>query len=185
LGGGDLMAIPAKIRVNAQLPFPSLVYGSGPITIGKQNGIWTVGFSIAAFASIVPPAIDYPIDYFLGYNANTNSFFKMSITNLVSALNTTGGAVRNQRSVTASPIIVSSTDQILNCKIATPATSALPLASSRAGLSLTYKNLTANHITISASDLIDGSSSFTIINKYQSVTFVPFMDGDNSGWGVE
>lgn len=38
------MTLPANIRVNAAFPFPSLVQGSGPITITKVNGIWTVGF---------------------------------------------------------------------------------------------------------------------------------------------
>ena len=38
------MSIPPNIRVNAAFPFPALVQGSGPITITKANGIWTVGF---------------------------------------------------------------------------------------------------------------------------------------------
>lgn len=39
------MTLPANIRVNAAFPFPSLVQGSGPITIYKVNGVWTVGFN--------------------------------------------------------------------------------------------------------------------------------------------
>jgi hypothetical protein len=35
--------LPANIRVNAAFPFPSLVQGSGPITVAKNNGIWTIG----------------------------------------------------------------------------------------------------------------------------------------------
>jgi len=71
------MTLPANIRVNAQLPFPSLVYGSGPITIAKQNGIWTVGFSIAAFGSVVPAVPSYPTDYLMGWDDVNKTFFKV------------------------------------------------------------------------------------------------------------
>lgn len=80
------MTLPANIRVSAQLPFPSLVVGSGPITIGKANGIWTAGFSISAFGSIVPPIPNYPTDFLLGYDQVNNVFFKVSITNLAATL---------------------------------------------------------------------------------------------------
>jgi hypothetical protein len=64
------------------------VYGSGPITIGKQNGIWTVGLSIAAFGSIVPPVQNFPTDYLMGWDAANNAYFKVSITNLATAVAT-------------------------------------------------------------------------------------------------
>ena len=50
------MNLPANIRVNAQLPFPAMVTGTGPITIGKVNGIWQVGFTINAFGTQNPPS---------------------------------------------------------------------------------------------------------------------------------
>ena len=37
--------LPARIRVNATFPFPALVQGSGPVTVSKANGIWTIGFT--------------------------------------------------------------------------------------------------------------------------------------------
>jgi hypothetical protein len=80
------VTLPANVRVNAQLPFPSLVYGTGPIAIGKANGIWTVGFSIAAFGSQVPQVANYPNDYLLGYDAHAGGFFKVSLTNLISSI---------------------------------------------------------------------------------------------------
>lgn len=46
------MTLPASIRINAQFPFPSLVNGSGPITITKSNGIWTVGLSFTNVAAV-------------------------------------------------------------------------------------------------------------------------------------
>jgi len=183
------MTLPANIRVNAQLPFPSLVYGSGPITIAKQNGIWTVGFSIAAFGSVVPAVPSYPTDYLMGWDDVNKTFFKVSITNLITSITSTQGA-RNQRSVVATPITVNPTDQILNCKITTAATCTLPLASSRIGQAVTFKDMgqaLANNIVITASggDTIDGLATYTINRNYQGVTLVPFNDGVNTGWSVQ
>lgn len=39
------MTLPPSIRVNTKAAFPSIVQGSGPITIAKVNGVWTVGFN--------------------------------------------------------------------------------------------------------------------------------------------
>ena len=43
------MTVPTNIRMNLNAPFPSLVTGSGPISVGKQNGIWQIGYSVAGF----------------------------------------------------------------------------------------------------------------------------------------
>lgn len=51
------MALPVNIRVNTSAPFPSNVNGSGPVTITKQNGIWTVGFNSALLPPLVNPTI--------------------------------------------------------------------------------------------------------------------------------
>lgn len=185
------MTIPANVRVNAQLPFPSLVYGTGPITIGKSNGIWTVGFSIAAFGSIVPPAPNYPTDYLLGYDEVNKAFFSVSITNLISSINQSLGAARAQRYVTATPIVVTGNDQIISCKITSAAACALPSAAGRLGVPLTFKDLgqaTAHAITLTPSggDTIDGSASpYVISNNFGWVTLVPFNDGTNTGWMIQ
>jgi hypothetical protein len=101
-----------------------------------------------------------------------------------------GGAARKQRAVTTSPIMVTPTDEILNCNIPAVATCTLPLASSRNGAPLTFKDLgqaSTHNITITpaGSDHIDGLTSITLNNNYQAVTLVPFNDGVNSGWSVE
>lgn len=184
------MTIPPNVRVNAQLPFPSLVVGTGPITIGKANGIWQVGFTINAFGSQVPPSGNYPTDYLLAYDTVNKVFFKVSIANLISSINASLGAARAQRYVTATPIVIVGTDQILNCKIAAPAACALPSAAGRLGVPLTFKDLgqaSANNITLTASggDLIDGFATYKIVNNYQYVTLVPFDDGTNTGWMVQ
>jgi hypothetical protein len=184
------MTLPANIRVNAQLPFPSLVVGSGPITIGKQNGIWTVGFSINAFGSIVPPVPNYPTDYLLGYDATNSVYFKVSITNLIASINQSIAAVRAQRSVTATPIVVGPTDQILNCNINAPAACTLPLAASRQGVPLTFKEVGGHAVnytfTPAGGDTIDGGGAMIgIAGARGYITFVPFNDGVNTGWAVE
>lgn len=182
------MTLPASVRVNAQLPFPSLVYGTGPITIGKANGIWQVGFSIAAFGSIIPPIPNYPTDYLLGYDQVNNVFFKVSITNLTAAVNT---GARTQRSVTASPIVIAPTDQVLNCNINSGSpTCALPAAASRNGVPLTFKDLgqaTAHNITITPNggETVDGAATIKLTNNWQTLTLVPFNDGVNNGWTVQ
>jgi hypothetical protein len=184
------VTLPANIRVNAQLPFPALVTGTGPITIGKVNGIWQVGFSIAAFGSQNPPSGNYPTDFLFAYDSVAKAFFKISITNLISSLNIVSGAARNQRSVTATPIVIAGSDQILNCNITTAAACALPAAAARNGVPLTFKDLgqaAANNITITpnGAEMIDGAATFVMSNNYQSVTLVPFNDGTNAGWSIE
>ena len=81
------MVLPANIRVNAQLPFPSLVTGTGPITITKANGVWTVGFSIVPFGVANPPVGNYPTDYLLGYDSVAKAYFQISLTNLLNGAN--------------------------------------------------------------------------------------------------
>ena len=181
------MTLPANIRVNIGAPFPALVQGSGPITIGKANGIWTVGFTIAAFGSQNPPIGNYPTDYVLAWDDVAKTFFKMSLTNLVAAV--TGA--RNQRSVTASPIVIASTDMILNVNIngGNP-TCALPTAASRTGVPLTFKDVGAQFgahpltITPNGIETIDGAASLVLGVNRQSVTLNPFNDGTNSGWFI-
>lgn len=185
------MTIPPNVRVNAQLPFPSLVVGTGPITIGKTNGIWQVGFTINAFGSQVPPSGNYPTDYLLAYDTVNKVFFKVSITSLISSINASLGVARTQRYVTATPIVIVGTDQILNCNIVAPAACTLPSAASRLGVPLTFKDVgsqaTANPITFTPSggDLIDGAATYKIANNRGYVTFVPANDGTSTGWSVE
>jgi hypothetical protein len=182
------MTLPANIRINTSVPFPALVFGTGPITVTKTNGIWTLGYSILAFGTQIPPSINYPTDYLLGYDSTSNAYFKISISSLISAVNP--GAVRAQRYTTVTPIVVSSSDSIITSKITTPAACTLPTAASRGGAPLTFKDLGqagANNITFTPSggDTIDGLPNFVLKVNYGSVTFVPFNDGTNTGWMVQ
>lgn len=185
------MTLPANIRVNTAVPFPALVLGSGPVTVSKNNGIWTLGFTISAFGSQVPLAGNYPTDFVLAWDAVNQTFFKVSITNLISSLAITTGSARNQRTTTATPIVVGSTDQIISCNISSgPAACTLPSAATRVGVPLTFKDLgqaAAHNITLTAAggDTIDGAATYVMNNNYQAVTLVPFNDGTNSGWMVQ
>lgn len=73
------MTVPPRIRVNVAAPFPSLVTGSGPISIGKQNGIWNVGLNIGALGTQVPAAANYATDYVIAWDSVSNTHFKMSL----------------------------------------------------------------------------------------------------------
>lgn len=185
------MATPARIRVNTAFPFPSLVNGSGPITINKQQGIWTVGYSVVPFATQVPPPANYQTDYMLMYDSVAKIYFNMSMTALVSAAQSsiTAGA-RTQRAITTSPITIMTNDQILNCSIGTAATCALPTAASRVGVPLTFKDLgqaSAHNITITPAggETIDGLATIKLTNNFQTLTLVPLNDGTNAGWAVQ
>jgi hypothetical protein len=184
------MTLPANIRVNTAVPFPALVLPSGPITISKNNGIWTIGFTIAAFGTQVPLVGNYPTDFLLAWDAVNLTFFKVSITNLLSSIAITTGAARTQRTTTITPIVVQVTDQIISSKITSPAACTLPSAVSRAGVPLTFKDLgqaTANPITLTATggDTIDGAATYVLNNNFAWVTLVPFNDGTNTGWMVQ
>lgn len=178
------MGLPATVRVNTTVNFPSLVFGTGPIVVTKSNGVWTVGFSMAALTVQTPPPANYATDYFLMWDSVANTFFNVPL------IGSAFGRSRLQRSVTATPIVVAANDEILNCNINTVSACPLPAASSRNGLPLTFKDLgqaAANNITITpnGAETIDGASTFVMKNNRQAVTLVPFNDGANSGWAIE
>lgn len=104
---------------------------------------------------------------------------------------------RAQTSVTTTPIVVAATDEILNCNIPQTAACALPVAATRIGLAITFVDLgqaLAHPITVTANvaagDVIYNpqtggpSATYVISQNLQSVTFVPFDDGVNTGWTV-
>lgn len=183
------MTLPANIRINTAVPFPALVQSNGPITISKNNGIWTIGFTITTFGSQVPLVGNYPTDFLLAWDAVNQTFFKVSITNLIASIVATY-PTRTQRSVTATPFGVGASDMILNCKITSPAACTLPSAASRLGVPVTINDLgqaTANNITLTAAggDTIDGAATYVIRDNFGYVTLLPFNDGVNAGWKVE
>lgn len=178
------MTLPPNIRVNVGAPFPARVQGSGPIVITKASGVWTVSCNFMVLAVQNPPTINYPNDFILVYDSVAQSFFRAPLSIIT-------GVTRAQRSVTATPIIIVGSDQIINCNINVAAACSLPPAAARGGTPLTFKDVgaqfTANNLTITpnGSDTIDGAASLVLRNNRQGVTLVPFNDGVNTGWAIE
>jgi hypothetical protein len=179
------MGFVPTIRINLSAPFPALVTGSGPITVGKVNGIWVLGASGDLIGAANPGLV--ATDFVLVWDSVAKGWVKVSLSNLI----TQAQATRLQRSVTASPIVIGVNDQMLNINIAAGApTCALPQASTRAGSPLTFKDVGgqagAHPITITpfAGDSIDGAANYTLFSPRQEVTLVPFNDTVNTGWFV-
>lgn len=183
------MNIPANIRVNVSFPFPALVTASGPVSLAKLNGIWTIGLSVGLLGVQIPPIGNYPTDYILVWDDVTKTWFKMPLSALPTG-GGGGGTARTQRLVVASPIVIAPTDQIINCNIPATAACALPQASTRLGSALTFKDMgqaSAHPITLSpfAGDTIDGGGAIVLNNNRQGVTLVPYNDGTSVGWAIE
>ena len=185
------MNAPANIRVNVSFPFPALVTGSGPVSLAKVKGIWTIGLSYMIVADQVPPPANWPNDYILVWDDINKVFFRVSFAELATIFTGGGSAgARPQRLVTASPILISPTDSILNCNIPANATCLLPASAGRLGAPLTFKDMgqaTAHPIVITpaGAERIDGQPSLTINNNRQGVSLVPFNDGISTGWAIE
>ena len=77
------MTIPANIRFNLNAPFPSLVTGTGPITVSKMNGIWQIGYSVSNLTQQnPPPAGGLTTSFVTVWNSQTNSFFNVPLSAL-------------------------------------------------------------------------------------------------------
>jgi hypothetical protein len=174
------MTLPANIRINTSLPFPAIAKGSGPVLVSKVNGIWTVGLSFAILAVQSPPPANFPNDFVIVYDSVANTFFKMPLSLLTSL-------PQPQRSITSSaqlPIVV--TDSVININAVTDLTPIVPLASSRLGAPLTFKNLPGSHtqtLTRTSPDTIDGATTYSLVAG-AFVTLVPYIDGVNAGYAV-
>ncbi len=126
------------------------------------------------------------------WSSNSNNFVNFSVVPTVSidALTDNFRWRRQQRSVTTTPIVILSTDQIINCNIPSPATCTLPSSASRNGIPLTFKDVggqfAANNLTITPIDPVDGVlTSIVLSNNRAAITLVPFADGANVGWVIE
>jgi hypothetical protein len=177
------MALPANIRVNTAVPFPAQVSAGSAIAITKTNGIYTVALDFTKAAIQTPSPGNYPGDYILIYDSAAQSYFRVSLSDLV-------GLTPSQLRVTASPKAVGGSDRILNCSVAGALTVNLPAAASRLGLPLTIKDVSgaagANNITIApnGAETIDGGANYIIGVNYGAVTLYPFNDGVGSGWFI-
>ena len=129
------MSLPAALRVNANLNFPATVRGSGPVTIAKANGIWTVGFTIAQLAPM--PAGDPATRLVLIYDLTTQTFMQTTISNLIAT------ATSGLRIVTAAgAVVIVATDQtiLVNKTVGAATDINLPTSASRAGVPVIVKD---------------------------------------------
>lgn len=76
---------PPAVRVNAGAPFPVLVEGSGPITVTKANGIWTIGYDVSGYP-LLNPAFDPTSKYVLVFDPVTGLFYNLTIANLFASV---------------------------------------------------------------------------------------------------
>lgn len=176
------MALPANIRVNVRVPFPTLVQGSGPTTVTKANGIWTVGFSIAQLTAQAPALSKFPTDYVIVWDAVSQSYFKMALSVLLGL-----SVIRIQRSIRDSgDLPIQAGDSVLNVNAVSDLAPALPNYTTRAGAVLTFHLVpgsAAQTITGGDGNQIDGNN--TILIAAGTLTLVPYNDGANAGWAVE
>jgi hypothetical protein len=180
------MTLPANIRVNVGAPFPSLVKSTGGIALQKANGIWTVSLGYSQLGVQVPLPVDMTTDYVAVYDSVVQSYYLAPLGSLGF------GGVRTQRSITAGPVVISPTDQILHLNLTTPTTITLPPFATRDGVPMTFKDVgmqaSTNPVTIApaAGETIDGFSAALSLNiSGQAIALTPANDGVNSGWWRE
>jgi hypothetical protein len=170
------LTLPANVRVNANVPFPSLVIGSGPITLSKTFGIWTIGFSIANLP-VQPGPVNLSTDFLIVYDSISGNFFSLPLSTLISS-------ARPQRSITGvGNLPITAADQILNVNPGPGLNITIPLASTRGGVPLTFKKTGGSPFTLTATgpDTLEGLAS--ILVNTGTVTLVPYNDGVNNALG--
>ena len=75
------MGLPANIRIQTPVPFPNLVQGSGPITVNKMNGIWTIGYSTAGLpVQGVPQAGSFPTTFVVAYDSVAKTTYNLPLS---------------------------------------------------------------------------------------------------------
>lgn len=169
------MARIPKIRTNVSAPFPTLVKGSGPITVAKAAGVWTVGFTFAPLANQIPAPANYATDYLLVYDSLTGSFFKMSIANIIAAATT----FPSFDTVAGDYNVAGETTLLINKAVPAAHNINLPPAATRNSVPIVIKdyagNAAANIATIipSGAERIDGLAALPINSNYGGFRLVP------------
>ena len=171
------MSLPANIRVNVSAPFPSTVKANGPVTITKQKGIWTVGFSVVNIGGM-PGGVNPTTIDILVWNTLTKTF---QLTTLASIATFAG--TKTHISSLNSPYTPQPTDTYLSVDTSTGAVEIdLAAAGSRSNLALTIKDITghaaANNITIKPvnGETIDGythAAPLVLAANYDGVKISP------------
>lgn len=174
------MSAVANIRVNVGAPFPSLVKASGPVTLSKQNGIWTVGLSVNGIGGMPINVNPVTVDI-LVWNTLTQSWQVATLSQVVTFSN-----APTKISSANSPYTPLPTDTYLYVDTSTGAVEIdLAAAANRNGTSLKIKDTTghaaANNITIKpvgggAPETLDGytnAAPLVLKANYDAVSLSP------------
>ena len=179
------MARIAKIRTNVGAPFPALVKGSGPVTIAKALGIWTVGLSFAPLDTQIPLQSSYATDYLLVFDSVTGTFLKISLATLIAAQSTFPAF----DTVAGDYNVTNETTLLINKAIPAAHNINLPASATRIGLPIVIKdyagNAAANIATIvpTGGELIDGLATLPINANFGGFKLVP-LSFPLSGWYI-
>lgn len=174
------MTLPANIRINVMVLFPARVQGSGPITVGKANGIFTIGYSVAGYPTL-NPVFDPTSKEVLVFDPTTGLFWNITVANLFASLS--AGSVRTITA--AGDVTVAPTDTYirLNKTIAATSNVNLPTSASRSGVDLVIKDVKGNAasfnfaVKCSGTEDVDGitagAGGYLGIMNFQSMTLRP------------
>lgn len=182
------MTLPASIRVNARVSFPTRVQGAAFITVNKANGIFTL---VPDYRLLAPSGGVSPTQILAAFDTASGTWSYITSGQL-------GAILSNYRPVTlpGTVTIVNSDIGIIFQKAPSGAsTIQLPPSSSRGGLPVWAKDLTydanSNNITFAPAfgETLDGfSASAAIANGIAlidvdggSKTFYPLTSG---GWYI-
>jgi hypothetical protein len=96
-----------------------------------------------------------------------------------------------QRMAIGTPIVVQSTDEVINVSIVGAKTCQLPPSAPRLGKELVLKDVAGNFgtnglvLTLSGVETIDGLTTITLATNYQSLRLRPRNDGTGTGWSID
>lgn len=73
------MGLPATVRVNTTVNFPSLVFGTGPVSVTKNNGVWAIGLTANSLGAL-SPGFDPSSKKLIVQDATTNAWSTMAFS---------------------------------------------------------------------------------------------------------
>jgi hypothetical protein len=182
-----MAGLPYNVRVNVNMPFPTLVAGAAGIKVTKKNGIWTIQPDFSGLSSGVPPQSQYGVSFIEVWNSLTGVYTTVSFSTLQSI----AGSLSYTLVTSSGTYTALSSDNILliNRTVPSAGTVQLPLSASRSGFAVVVKDFagdagSSSHTTtvlFSGSELCDGLSSVVINSDYGAYKFLPLTSG---GWTI-
>jgi hypothetical protein len=173
------MSVPPDIRVNSQVPFPSLVSATAPLALAKSAGTWIIQLLASAIGNVpTPPLNHFATNYVIVFDSVAGQWIRVPMSGFGAA-----DLGRTQISVTSLQILGQSAS-IYNVNAGSDLGLALPVYSTMAGQPICIKNLVGSHsqtINAAGGDNIDGAGTASIAAG-GTATFVPYNDNTNAGW---